>query len=79
MAAIATAAAAAAGTAVVIVAKEVVAVIVEAPLVAVVVAVTVPVLDERSGLGAGAYISTFRLNVSTFRGIRWVHYWPPVY
>ena len=30
-------------------------------------------------LGRGLHSSTFRLNVSTFCGIRWVHHFPPVY
>ena len=29
--------------------------------------------------GRGLHSSTFRLNVSTFCGIRWVHDFPPVY
>ena len=29
--------------------------------------------------GRGLHSSTFRLNVSTFSGIRWVHDFPPVY
>ena len=29
--------------------------------------------------GRGLHSSTFRLNVSTFCGIRWVHVFPPVY
>jgi len=29
--------------------------------------------------GRGLRSSTFRLNVSTLRGIRWVHDFPPVY
>ena len=30
-------------------------------------------------LGRGLHSSTFRLNVSTFSWIRWVHDFPPVY
>ena len=30
-------------------------------------------------VGRGLHSSTFRLNVSTFCGIRWVHNYPPVY
>jgi hypothetical protein len=32
-----------------------------------------------NALGRGLHSSNFRLNVSTFCGIRWVHYFPPVY
>ena len=38
------------------------------------------VVDRGIARKAGAYTrSTFRLNVSTFCGIRWVHDYPPVY
>jgi len=30
-------------------------------------------------MGRGLHLSTIRLNVSTFCGIRWVHHFPPVY
>ena len=35
--------------------------------------------EDTMCLGRGSHSSTFRLNVSAFCGIRWVHGFPPVY
>jgi hypothetical protein len=33
----------------------------------------------RINAGRGLHLSTFRLNVRSFSGIRWVHVFPPIY
>jgi hypothetical protein len=41
--------------------------------------IEVVLMGGAMGTGRGLHSSTFRLNVSTFCGVRWVHDFPPVY
>jgi hypothetical protein len=41
--------------------------------------VVMPFASNEHDYGRGSHSSTFRLNVSTFCGIHWLHDSPPVY